>query len=281
MKLNEKVSEESSGIKTKPLHQGVSLKINIPAKKLFVSYTSGQHQKLLKTYKIAVGTRQFQTPVGTKKIRQVVWNPWWIPPKSGWAVNDRPTPPGPKNPLGPVKIKLEGSAIMIHGTNKESTVGFPRSHGCIRMYREKAKELARFLQDEMTGNGGDALYEKYEANGGKSFYVNIDQGHRIPVTFAYDLVEIRKGRLHVYQDIYNRVPNKAALIKKVLAANGYDPSRFNMKFVTDYLAKGKKTDLSFSISKLMRGKSKKSKKSKKHIAFNDYDYVVGRDFNDI
>jgi lipoprotein-anchoring transpeptidase ErfK/SrfK len=68
-------------------------------------------------------------------------NPWWIPPKSGWAQNLQPIPPGPGNPLGTRWMGLSSPGVGIHGTPDATSVGYSRSHGCIRMYVPHAEWL--------------------------------------------------------------------------------------------------------------------------------------------
>ena len=52
-------------------------------------------------------------------------------------------PPGPDNPLGEHKMRLDipGGAYLIHGTNRPAGVGMQVTHGCIRMYPEDIAEL--------------------------------------------------------------------------------------------------------------------------------------------
>ena len=55
----------------------------------------------------------------------------------------RVVPPGPDNPLGEHKMRLDipGGAYLIHGTNRPAGVGMQVTHGCIRMYPEDVAEL--------------------------------------------------------------------------------------------------------------------------------------------
>ena len=159
----------------------VRLVINVAARKLKVY----KGDTLVKSYPIAVGSSRYWTPLGNRKMSQIVWNPWWIPPKdSAWAYKAKKTPPGPHNPLGPVKMNL-GNAILIHGTNTPYSVGSAVSHGCIRMYSEQAKELARFIQEEVTGQKSEELYAKYNRNKRQSYYVKLPVD--VPVSIIYKI----------------------------------------------------------------------------------------------
>jgi len=232
-------------------YEGPRLKINVPARQL---YLYDENDELVEKYDIAVGRSIFPTPIGRRWMNVIVWNPWWIPPKSAWAEKDKPTPPGPRNPLGPVKMKLN-SAIMIHGTSKPSSIGRAASHGCMRMHSEKAKELARYIQKSMTELIDAELFEKYEEQSRRSFHVNLKQ--HVPVDIVYEVVEIKGNKLYVYQDVYYRVKDKAKLIVNKLQEEGYDPEDIDMDYVRKWVKKSKKADLSLNISKLIAMKHNK------------------------
>ena len=181
-------------------------------------------------------------------MRKIVWNPWWIPPQSEWAKDDKPTPPGPYNPLGPVKMKL-GGGIMFHGTNKPNSVGRAASHGCMRMKSEDAKELAWYIQTQMTEETDLLLLDEYKAKPRKSFHVNLDV--QVPVNIIYDTVEVKDRELHVYQDVYYRVKNKTKVIQDELLAAGYDVEDFDWTFIKSELRKSKnRKDLVFKVKEL-------------------------------
>ena len=59
--------------------------INIPASRMDV-YERGEKTR---SFAISAGRREFATPAGQYKISQVIWNPWWHPPKSEWARNEK------------------------------------------------------------------------------------------------------------------------------------------------------------------------------------------------
>ena len=102
--------------------------LNIPASRIDV-YERGRRTK---TYEVSAGAREFSTPPGKYRVSQVTWNPWWHPPKSEWARNEKPTPPGLNNPMGRVKLNF-APLLYIHGTPWVDDLGTPASHGCIRM----------------------------------------------------------------------------------------------------------------------------------------------------
>jgi L,D-transpeptidase ErfK/SrfK len=81
------------------------------------------HNKLNKTYPIAVGKMLTQTPIGSYVI-----------------VNREPNPGGP---FGVMWLSLSKAGYGIHGTNDPSSIGKAVSHGCVRMYNHDVLNLAK------------------------------------------------------------------------------------------------------------------------------------------
>lgn len=225
--------------------------VNIPAKQVEL-YDQGD---LIHVFPVAVGTTQYKTPTGPRALRQIVWNPWWLPPDSGWAKNDRPTPPGPGNPLGIVKLDL-GGAILMHGTNKESTVGTPASHGCMRMYREDVKTLAWWIQSRFTEKTDPALLKQYEKNSRTSYYVNLP--HSVPVEIKYEVVSIGPKTLKAHPDIYGRAGNLKRHIFSILAQSGYSTDLVSETALNRLLMEAKKRTSEITLKELMPAKLKPS-----------------------
>lgn len=170
--------------------------INIPAKTLSVF----ENDIKVRDFLIAVGEPHYKTPVGTKKISQIVWNPSWTPPASDWAIEYKATPAGaPDNPLGPVKMKLQ-NAILIHGTSNEQTIGTAASHGCIRMYNADARELAWWVQNRFSKKTDVKFLEEYVQNPTTSFTINLKKS--LPVEFIYEIFSVENGNLKIIPDIY-------------------------------------------------------------------------------
>ena len=97
--------------------------------------------RLVRTFRIGTGKRKFPTPLGRYSIVWKARNPWWYPPKGDWAQNLDPIPPGPGNPLGTRWMGLSSPGVGIHGTPDPASVGYSRSHGCIRMFVPHAEWL--------------------------------------------------------------------------------------------------------------------------------------------
>ncbi len=96
---------------------------------------------VLKSYGVAVGQARYPTPPGEYHIVNMQKNPTWTPPKSDWAKDAKPIPPGPKNPLGTRWMGLDAPNLGIHGTNNPTSIGFSVSHGCIRMAIPDVEDL--------------------------------------------------------------------------------------------------------------------------------------------
>jgi hypothetical protein len=92
-------------------------------------------QKLVKTYRVAIGAIGFETPAGLYEIRSKAVNPAWFVPNSPWAgsLAGKIIPPG--DPENPLKARWMGfwDGAGIHGTADSSSIGSAASHGCIRM----------------------------------------------------------------------------------------------------------------------------------------------------
>lgn len=145
-----------------PVANGQHVVINIPQQRLFL-YTDG---KLTKIYPVAVGKAITQTNLGEHKIGGKAFNPTWHIPKSiqkerGDGV--KTVPPGPKNPLGPVFVRLGDPklGLGIHGTNAPASVPGVRSHGCVRMKSPDALEFARTIT---TGAPASVIYQMAALN---------------------------------------------------------------------------------------------------------------------
>jgi lipoprotein-anchoring transpeptidase ErfK/SrfK len=92
-------------------------------------------EKLVKTYRVAIGRIGFETPAGLYEIRSKAVNPAWYVPKKAWAgdLAGKIIPPG--DPENPLKARWMGfwDGAGIHGTADSSSIGSAASHGCIRM----------------------------------------------------------------------------------------------------------------------------------------------------
>ncbi len=225
-----------------------SIVVNIPARKL----TLYDHGEVTLEFPVAVGQTRYKTPTGKHELNKITWNPWWLPPPSPWAEGEKPAPPGPRNPLGPVKMEL-GNALRIHGTNNDKSVGRAASHGCMRMHNEDAKTLAWWLQSHYSDKTDEALKEQYQKNRGRSYYTTLNVS--VPVEIKYELFSVINGKIVANPDIYWKEPNKKKKALQVLAGLGYDESRVDTVALDTLLKISKQETGSLALAEIVKGLS--------------------------
>lgn len=191
----------------------VSIQINIPAYRLDLY----QNNVLKKSYLVGVGMPGFQTSRRDFSLRTVQWNPWWSPPDSPWAEGAHPTAPGPKNPLGPVKMVL-GAGYLIHGTNKPESIGHTASHGCIRMFPDEAIDLAWNITNLTSTSTSVKNPYEYFALKGSPMVILRESVH---VGIVYQRIEVRDGKLFLHPDPYRKQPLNVQVVQNALVQNGY------------------------------------------------------------
>ena len=201
--------------RARPDSGALSLRLNIPAYRLDVLVDS----VVDRSYGVAVGMRRHRTPVGAFAVDRIVWNPWWVPPDSPWAKDEKVTPPGPNNPMGRVKLVL-GGAYYLHGTPFTTSIGGAASHGCIRMRGEDAAALALLLQSRAGVGPDTAAIPSILAD---TVSVFVDLTSPVPVAIVYEVAELRGDTLLLHPDVYRRVPGRQrALALQALLRAGHD-----------------------------------------------------------
>jgi len=128
----------------KPAPEVRSIVVDLGKQRLFLV----KGKTVLRKYAISSGRPQYPTPTGSYRISAILRNAWWNPPSSSWAKGKKPVPPGPNNPMGPVKMRLGATNIFIHGipAKEEAKLGSPASHGCIRLASRNALQLASLVK---------------------------------------------------------------------------------------------------------------------------------------
>ncbi|HMF89698.1 MAG TPA: L,D-transpeptidase [Candidatus Angelobacter sp.] len=109
--------------------------ISVPDRRLALL----QDGELLKVYPVAVGAEDTPSPDGEFTVINHAANP------SYWH-EGKEVPPGKNNPIGTRWIGLSLKGYGIHGTNVQSSVGKPVSHGCFRMKKKDVEELYARVQ---------------------------------------------------------------------------------------------------------------------------------------
>ncbi len=98
-----------------------SVIVDLSDRKLFLL----DNNRVVREFPVGIGRIAAATPTGRMHI-----------------VNKAPNPGGP---YGAYWLGLSKPHYGIHGTNNPSSIGKRVSRGCIRMYNEDVKELARLL----------------------------------------------------------------------------------------------------------------------------------------
>jgi lipoprotein-anchoring transpeptidase ErfK/SrfK len=104
--------------------------VSIPDRKLALV----ENDRVVSVYSVAVGAPVSPTPVGTFSVVSRVSNPTYYKP--GTVIG-----PGAANPIGTRWIGLSEKGFGIHGTDQPRSIGFARSHGCIRLRNADVEKL--------------------------------------------------------------------------------------------------------------------------------------------
>lgn len=200
------------------VHPWLRISINIAAKELRVM----ENDQVVARYQVAIGAPGYPSPELSDDISQIIWNPSWIPPPSPWAAGASVAPPGPNNPLGPVKMPIT-AGILIHGTNKPNSVGHAASHGCFRMRSEEAANLAWYIQERASFKTDPSLWELYRKQRYRTQWVQLEQS--IPVDVVYRAAEVDGEQLKLHPDVYRKVRNWHDEILGTLALHGINANR--------------------------------------------------------
>jgi lipoprotein-anchoring transpeptidase ErfK/SrfK len=104
-----------------------------------------KHQKVVRTYKVAVGQPAYPTPNGRFAIQSKQIDPVWSVPNSPWAGELAGSTVSGGSAANPLKARWMGIAngVGIHGTGQDYSIGTRASHGCIRMHVSDVKLLYR------------------------------------------------------------------------------------------------------------------------------------------
>ena len=133
--------------------------INLPQLMLFFF----QHGELKGAYPAALGKPSWPTPRGPFEVLELRRHPVWRVPESiqrememEGRVVKTVVPPGRDNPLGDYFIALSLGNLGVHSTNAPLTIYGFRTHGCIRLHPDDARELFEHVQP---GQRGAVIYQ--------------------------------------------------------------------------------------------------------------------------
>ena len=195
------------------------LRVNIPAYRLD-AIVDGE---VLASFPVTVGAAHEPTPDGRFLIDRVIWNPWWHPPAHR-RPKDQVTPPGPRNPMGRVKLHFAADLYYVHGTAKTNQLRTAASRGCIRLGNEDALAVAALVQDLAGPDLEEAELERLLRDSSRTR--NLELEHPVPLEVVYEVVEVQDRRVSLHDDVYGRwagVPTDE-LVHAALSSRGIDLS---------------------------------------------------------
>jgi murein L,D-transpeptidase YcbB/YkuD len=224
---------------------GLRLVVNVPANRLYV-YEDGVRTR---TYAVSVGLQGYETPAGSYRIREVVWNPWWHPPESNWAAGRKPESPGESNPMGRVKLNF-GPLLYIHGTSEYQSLGNPASRGCVRMRNSDVIELARLVHEYASPGVKPELLETLIDSPTMTRTLRLSR----PVEFTaeYNVATIDDGFLILYPDVYKRMRSTVRdEVEQALRESGIRMADVNREHLERLLEKSSTTRVAISLEELV------------------------------
>lgn len=168
--------------------------VNLPAYRLDVY----RGDAIVRTFPVTIGAPGYETPTGKYVIDDIIFNPWWHPPASDWAVGKSPVGPGPENPMGRAKLNF-APLLYIHGSTNVAALGTAGSHGCVRLSNDDILELARIVQ-AFAAPDSAAIVDPLVANPGRTHQLNLDR--RVSLEIRYDVAEVYGGELKIHEDVY-------------------------------------------------------------------------------
>jgi lipoprotein-anchoring transpeptidase ErfK/SrfK len=112
--------------------------VSIPDRRLVVL----DNDRIVVAFPVAVGAPTSPSPVGTFTVINRITEPTYYKP--GTVIG-----PGASNPLGTRWIGLSQKSYGIHGTDVPSSIGYARSHGCIRL---RNADVERLFEHVRTGD---------------------------------------------------------------------------------------------------------------------------------
>lgn len=172
------------------------LRVNIPRFQVQVV----RENSVTHRYKAVVGTGRTQTPRFQGVVDHIVVHPWWF----GVRGEPKQVPPGPKNPLGILVLKIQPRHLLIylHGTNQPHLFSEPLrafSHGCVRL--EDPTILGGVVLDADPGPESSADLPPILGNGRKTTKIYLAQP--VPVFFEYNTTFVAEsGDVHFARDMY-------------------------------------------------------------------------------
>ncbi|MCB1023623.1 MAG: L,D-transpeptidase family protein, partial [Acidobacteria bacterium] len=203
---------------------------------------------------VGVGLKEYPIYIGRRPIKNVIWNPSWIPPDSDWVAPGLAgkviSPRDPANPLGKIKIPL-GYNYLIHQAKGLQDMVNLVSHGCLRVMLKDLYELNDHI---IAAQSLDISKEQIaKAKRSKETFV-VDLSSEIPIEITYDTVVIEAGKLHIYPDVYEYKKNGVEILRDELTANDISHEGISDETLQKMISKATaKKQYVISVEKLREG----------------------------
>jgi murein L,D-transpeptidase YcbB/YkuD len=224
----------------------LALRLNVAATRLDVLRPGSP----ARSYSVAVGRPDFPTPLGSYHISTVEWNPWWVPPPSEWARNEVPTPPGPANPMGRVKLYFR-TFYFLHGTPDSASIGQAASHGCVRLRNADAIELARAVLAAGAPAMDSARIEALIGDDSATTVLPLER--RVPLQMVYQTAELAGDSLVLHPDRYRlAAPTELDVVLDLLESAGLRLTASDVDAVRRRLAEPRPTRRAIPLAELGR-----------------------------
>lgn len=198
----------------------IRLTLNVPSFRL----TLWQNGREVKWWHVGVGMKDYPIYIGEREAHEVIWNPAWIPPASGWVKGVRPgqviKASDPRNPLGKLKIPL-GDGYLIHQAKGPGDLGNLVSHGCVRMMRTDLYDLAEKIVAARSLPVTRKQIARAKASK-RTLVAALEEP--LEVDINYDTLVVEGGVLYIYPDVYDRRTNTIARLRDELSTSGIDAS---------------------------------------------------------
>lgn len=238
-----------------PNQPDIRITLNLPSFRL----TFWQNGKEVKSYYVGVGMKEHPLYIGDRKATEIIWNPAWIPPASGWVREMKGVSPGevikasdPRNPLGKMKIPL-GDSFLIHQARGAGDLGNLVSHGCVRMLRSELYDLAEKI---IAARSAPVSPKRIEAAKRSSRMLVVRLDAEVPVDINYDTIVVEERVLHVYPDVYARGTNRVATLRAELTAAGLDPAKLGDRLLKQILRKvTRRTQFVVDVNSIEQGRA--------------------------
>lgn len=197
-----------------PSEAQLRIELNIPEQQLHV-YRADER---IRSFPVSVGEPGHDTPQGEFQISHAEWNPSWKPPTSAWAKDRTYMPPGPKNPMGRVKLFFM-PLYFLHGTPEEDKIGTPASKGCVRLRNRDTVELARLIHEEAAPHVSARQIDQILDQPTTTRAVRFRAG--IPLSIRYDRFRVAGESVRMYPNLYGRGELHAEGVRQALMEAGH------------------------------------------------------------